>query len=93
MTENMSDTDTHDPQVQAMLRASADLAEATLAGIKETDPDAAAGLAQMLRGGGWLETVCQLTATGTAWVRCDAVAPNGERHQLQAVELRRVTRQ
>ncbi len=82
-----------DPQVQAMLRASADLAELTLAGIKAADPEAAAGLAQLIRGGGWLEASAQLTATGAAWVRVDAVAPSGERHPLQAIELRRVTQQ
>ena len=82
-----------DPRVKAVLRQASEWAEAVIERVRAADPDAAEGLARIVRGGGWLEVCCQLTATGHAVVRCDAVVPNGDRHQLEAWALEKVVAQ
>ena len=87
-------TEIHDdPQVQAILRQASQWAESVVERIRAADLDAAEGLARIVRAGGWLEICCQLTATGHAVVRCDAVVPNGDRHQLEAWSLEKVVAQ
>ncbi len=76
-----------DPQVKAVLRQASQWAEGVVERIRAADLDAAEGLARIVRAGGWLEICCQLTAAGHAVVRCDAVVPNGDRHQLEAWSL------
>ena len=82
-----------DPQVQAILRQASQWAEGVVERIRAADLDAAEGLARIVRAGGWLEVCCQLTATGHAVVRCDAVVPNGDRHQLEAWALEKAITQ
>ena len=82
-----------DKQVQTVLRESSRWAEAAIERVRTIDPDAAEGLARIVRAGGWLEVCVQLTATGHAVVRCDAVVPNGDRHQLEAWSLEKVVAQ
>ena len=82
-----------DKQVQTVLRESSRWAESVVERVRAADPDAAEGLARIVRAGGWLEVCCQLTATGHAVVRCDAVVPNGDRHQLEAWSLEKVVAQ
>ena len=82
-----------DPQVKAVLRQASQWAELVVERIRAADLDAAEGLARIVRAGGWLEICCQLTATGHAVVRCDAVVPNGDRHQLEAWSLEKVVAQ
>ena len=87
-------TEIHDdPQVKAVLRQASQWAESVVERVRAADPDAAEGLARIVRGGGWLEICCQLTATGHAVVRCDAVEPSGDRHQLEAWALEKVVAQ
>ena len=81
-------TEIHDdPQVKAVLRQASEWAEGVIERVRAADPDAAEGLARIVRGGGWLEVCVQLTAIGHAVVRCDAVVPNGDRHQIEAWAL------
>ena len=82
-----------DPQVKAVLRQASQWAEGVVERVRTIDPDAAEGLARIVRAGGWLEICVQLTATGHAVVRCDAVTPNGDRHQLEAWSLEKVVAQ
>ena len=82
-----------DPQVKAVLRQASQWAELVVERIRAADLDAAEGLARIVRAGGWLEICCQLTATGHAVVRCDAVEPSGDRHQLEAWSLEKVVAQ
>ena len=82
-----------DPQVKAVLRQASEWAEAVIERVRAADPDAAEGLARIVRAGGWLEVCCQLSAAGHAVVRCDAVEPNGDRHQLEAWSLEKVVAQ
>ena len=79
-----------DPRVKAVLRQASEWAEAVIERVRAADPDAAEGLARIVRAGGWLEVCVQLTATGHAVVRCDAVEPSGDRHQLEAWALEKV---
>lgn len=88
----MTDLPEH-KQVQTVLRESSRWAESVIERVRAADPDAAEGLARIVRGGGWLEVCCQLTATGHAVVRCDAVVPNGDRHQLEAWALEKAITQ
>ena len=82
-----------DPRVKAVLRQASEWAEAVVERVRAADPDAAEGLARIVRGGGWLEVCCQLSAAGHAVVRCDAVEPGGDRHQLEAWALEKVVAQ
>ena len=82
-----------DPQVKAVLRTASEWAESAVERVRAADPDAAEGLARIVRAGGWLEVCVQLTATGHAVVRCDAVEPSGDRHQLEAWSLEKVVAQ
>ena len=82
-----------DPRVKAVLRQASEWAEAVVERVRAADPDAAEGLARIVRGGGWLEVCCQLSAAGHAVVRCDAVEPGGDRHQLEAWSLEKVVAQ
>ena len=82
-----------DPRVKAVLRQASEWAEAVIERVRAADPDAAEGLARIVRGGGWLEVCCQLSAAGHAVVRCDAVEPGGDRHQLEAWSLEKVVAQ
>ena len=87
-------TEIHDdPQVKAVLRQASQWAESVVERVRAADPDAAEGLARIVRAGGWLEVCVQLTATGHAVVRCDAVVPNGDRHQLEAWALEKAITQ
>ena len=79
-----------DPQVKAVLRQASQWAESVVERIRAADLDAAEGLARIVRAGGWLEVCVQLTATGHAVVRCDAVESSGDRHQLEAWSLEKV---
>ena len=82
-----------DPRVKAVLRQASEWAEAVIERVRAADPDAAEGLARIVRAGGWLEVCVQLTAIGHAVVRCDAVEPSGDRHQLEAWSLEKVVAQ
>ena len=82
-----------DPRVKAVLRQASEWAEAVIERVRAADPDAAEGLARIVRAGGWLEVCCQLSAAGHAVVRCDAVEPGGDRHQLEAWSLEKVVAQ
>ena len=82
-----------DPQVKAVLRQASQWAELVVERIRAADLDAAEGLARIVRAGGWLEVCVQLTAIGHAVVRCDAVEPSGDRHQLEAWSLEKVVAQ
>ena len=82
-----------DPRVKAVLRQASEWAEAVIERVRAADPDAAEGLARIVRAGGWLEVCVQLTAIGHAVVRCDAVVPNGDRHQLEAWALEKAITQ
>ena len=79
-----------DPRVKAVLRQASEWAEAVVERVRAADLDAAEGLARIVRAGGWLEVCCQLSAAGHAVVRCDAVEPSGDRHQLEAWALEKV---
>ena len=87
-------TEIHDdPQVKAVLRQASQWAEGVVERVRTIDPDAAEGLARIVRAGGWLEVSVQLTATGHAVVRCDAVEASGDRHQLEAWALEKAITQ
>ena len=77
-----------DPQIQAYLSATASLMNRAIATTRETDPEAAQGLANVVRSGGLMRVTSTFAhSTRQAHVLLEVVAPNGEAHELMSADV------
>ena len=77
-----------DPQIQAYLSASAALMNRAIAQTRTDEPEAAQGLANVLRSGGLMRVTSTFAhSTRQAHVLLEVVAPNGEAHELMSADI------
>ncbi len=78
----------HNPEIQAYLSACASLLNRSIAQARKDEPEAAVGLANILRAGGIMKLTGIFShCTKQANISCELVAPSGEAFTLLACDI------
>ncbi len=78
----------HNPEIQAYLSACASLLNRSIAQARQDEPEAAVGLANILRAGGLMRVVSTFAhSTRQAHVLLEVIAPNGDTLELMRCDI------
>jgi hypothetical protein len=84
----LKDNAMHNPEIQAYLSAAASLMNRALAEAQQDEPEAAVGLANILRAGGIMKLSSIFShCTKQANISCELVAPGGESFTLLSCDI------
>jgi hypothetical protein len=78
----------NNPEIQAYLSAAAALMNKAIAQARQDEPEAAVGLANILRAGGLMRVVSTFAhSTRQAHVLLEVIAPNGDALELMSADI------